>query len=214
MKKLIVSISCFLMSLLVMSSTLTVYASNNNIMENDNVLNQQRYELSESEIAKLEQEQIDKHLNDIKNKSNIRPLNTEYDYEYITRKSGNPVYTYGKDIGWAGGQQPWGVKYENTSGMIYWSDGGYNTSISIGIGGQLFSASISAGKMVASSSYGAYVKPNIYAKLWIKRDIMSQKNITYRRNIYTGEETYYTEFYTHTPVSFIFDMRYSQTGNF
>lgn len=201
MKKIIISISSFFMSLVLIGTTLTTYA-NTNINDEENV---KTYKYTQEEIDRSEKEQIDKYLESIKStssKSDIMPKNPEYDYEYISRPSGSPVTAVGKDIGWAGGQLSGGYVFQNGKGTFNWSDGGYDTSISLGVGGQIFSISVSAGKKVSGiGELGIEVQQGRYAKLWIRKDIKSQKHIVYRRNIYTGDETVYSQHYTHTPVA-------------
>lgn len=198
MKKLIYAL--FSVVIIFLLNTTNVYAMNLNMKEYEEQKYEKFYDLSEEEIYRNEQEQINEYLNRLNNKRN-----PEYDYEYVSKPSGSPV-TVKKGIGFAGGQPSNGTVFNSPGGFL-WQDGGYNQSVSIGIGGKLFSISVSAGKVNATTGIYISAPAKVPVKLYVSKDIKSQKYIVYRKNIATGSMTYYSEHYTHTPVRNYFDVK-------
>ncbi len=130
------------------------------------------------EPAKLEKEAIDSYLNRL----NMPATN---DYEYKAVLVGTQTNKKVR-IGYAGNQPVNGTSFASPGGF-YWTDGGYDVSVSVSFAYELFSVSVSAGKTGASGTWISSPYINIPCKLLIYKDIEVSKYQLYRRLIMRPE---------------------------
>ncbi|WP_349948564.1 hypothetical protein ABFV83_09100 [Lacrimispora sp. BS-2] len=94
-------------------------------------------------------------------------------YGYKLEKVGTNVAKKVK-IGYAANQPANGTVFSSTGGF-YWSDGGYETSVSFSVGYGVFSMSVSPGKTGASGKWVTSPYLNTPVKLLISKNITVTK---------------------------------------
>lgn len=132
------------------------------------------------------------------------------EYVYKLEKVGTRSVTK-KGIGFAGNQGT-GVTF-TTPGGFYWSDGGYNTNVSLsmnfGYGAVSFGVSVSAGKVGSSGAYISSPYLNRKCKLYIYKDLSVTQYKVYRKYKYDPDTSYsfYGYQYSSTTTNYYLEVR-------
>ena len=149
-------------------------------------------DLSEEEIDRLEQQQLDALMASFQT---TRADSYEYDY-----RSAGSVTSTKVGIGYAGNQPSSGTVFSSKGGF-YWQDGGNNTTVNISISFGKFSVNVSRGKVATTGNWITSPYLNTPVKLYIHKDIRTTKYNVYRRKKYSGGSwQLYTTSYSHTPT--------------
>ena len=106
---------------------------------------------------------------------------------------------YKKPIGYAGGQRQNGVVFTDPDDGFYWSNGGYNVSVSISVGYGPMSVSVSRGGIGSIGYFKRAGIANKAVKLYIYRDLTTTRYKRYKV-YYSGAQQYIGYVYKTVPT--------------
>lgn len=163
---------------------------------------------SEESMQKDMQNQVDKHLNAlIEADSKTRD---QYDWTYST-EYGSPKYV--TKSGYAGGQNPGGVKFDYPGGAFSWTPSGGPTisaSVSFSIPFKSCTINVDLGVAEANNSLEYIQAVNNYTdfvKLYIYKTMKVTPYVIYRTNIHTGVTEIYSNGHTSVMHNYQFEVR-------